>query len=119
MNSLIDPFNRRQFLACNAMGIGGLALACLLKRDQLLAKSKVIPGAQHSFDLTSKKPHFAPRAQAMISLFMHGGPSHMDLTDPKPELTRLDGRDYSGDVQFSFANEASRKLLASPWMQRR
>jgi hypothetical protein len=51
----------------------------------------------------------------MISLFMHGGPSHMDLTDPKPELTRLDGKEYSGDVHYSFANEASRNLFGSPW----
>jgi hypothetical protein len=46
---------------------------------------------------------------------MHGGPSHMDLTDPKPELTRLDGKEYSGDVHYSFANEASRNLFGSPW----
>ncbi|HVJ86817.1 MAG TPA: DUF1501 domain-containing protein, partial [Caulifigura sp.] len=52
---------------------------------------------------------------AMISLFMHGGPSHMDLTDPKPELTRLDGKDYSGEITYSFVNRASKSLLGSPW----
>lgn len=51
----------------------------------------------------------------MISLFQHGGPSHMDLTDPKPELTKYSGTDYPGEVQFSFVNEASKKLLGSPW----
>ena len=40
----------------------------------------------------------------MISLFQHGGPSHVDLFDPKPELTRLSGSDYPGEVQFSFVN---------------
>ncbi len=110
-----DPFNRRRFLRHNTMGIGGLALAWLLKRDKLLADAPADPRVRHSFDLASRRPHHAPKARAMISLFMHGGPSHMDLTDPKPELTRLDGKEYTGDVQYSFANEASRTLLGSPW----
>ena len=37
-------------------------------------------------------PHFAPRARAMISLFMQGGPAQMDSFDPKSELTKLDGQ---------------------------
>ena len=110
-----DPFNRRRFLRHNTMGIGGLALAWLLKRDKLLADAPADPRVRRSFDLASRRPHHAPKARAMISLFMHGGPSHMDLTDPKPELTRLDGKEYTGDVQYSFANEASRTLLGSPW----
>ena len=110
-----DPFNRRRFLRHNTMGIGGLALAWMLKRDKLLADAPADPRVRHSFDLASRRPHHAPKARAMISLFMHGGPSHMDLTDPKPELTRLDGKEYTGDVQYSFANEASRTLLGSPW----
>ncbi|HJN81548.1 MAG TPA: DUF1501 domain-containing protein, partial [Verrucomicrobiota bacterium] len=110
-----DPFNRRRFLRHNTMGIGGLALAWMLKRDKLLADAPADPRVRRSFDLASRRPHHAPKARAMISLFMHGGPSHMDLTDPKPELTRLDGKEYTGDVQYSFANEASRTLLGSPW----
>ena len=110
-----DPFNRRRFLRHNTMGIGGLALAWMLKRDKLLADAPADPRVRRSFDLASRRPHHAPKARAMISLFMHGGPSHMDLTDPKPELTRLDGKEYSGDVHYSFANEASRTLLGSPW----
>ncbi len=39
----------------------------------------------------------------------------MDLTDPKPELTRYSGTDYSGDIHFSFVNEASKKLFGSPF----
>ena len=115
MNNLGAPLNRRRFLARNAMGIGGLALSWLLQRDRLQATPKAVPRGRRSFDLVPKQPHHTPRAQAMISLFMHGGPSHMDLTDPKPDLTRLDGTDYSDDVQYSFANEASRKLFGSPW----
>ena len=115
MKDLFDLHNRRQFLTRNSMGIGGLALAWILQREKLLATPKEIPRGQRRFDLKPKQPHFEPRAKAMISLFMHGGPSHMDLTDPKPELQRCNGMDYGGSVQYSFANEASRKLLGSPW----
>ncbi|MBT4227162.1 MAG: DUF1501 domain-containing protein, partial [Verrucomicrobia bacterium] len=97
------------------MGIGGLALGWLLNRESLLAKPLKPDLTAQSHSMLPKRPHHEPRAKAMISLFMHGGPSHMDLTDPKPELTRLDGKEYSGDVHYSFANEASRTLLGSPW----
>ena len=36
--------------------------------------------------------HFAPRAKRVIWLFMHGGPSHVDLFDPKPALTKYAGK---------------------------
>ena len=115
MNNPGEAFNRRRFLRHNTMGIGGLSLGWLLNRDKLRATPPAAPRGEQSFDLTPKQPHHTPKAQAMISLFMHGGPSHMDLTDPKPELTRLDGKEYSDDVHYSFANEASRNLLGSPW----
>jgi hypothetical protein len=102
---------RRQFLAENAMGIGSVALAWLLNQDNLLAKPKGIE-TEH-FDLKPKQPHFEPQAKAMISLFQHGGPAHMDLTDPKPELQKRGGMDFKGDIQYSFVNQASKKLLAS------
>lgn len=108
-------FTRRRFLSENAMGLGGVALAWLLNRDKLLATPKDIPRGPRSFDLKPKPTHFAPKARAMISLFMHGGPSHMDLTDPKPKLKRCDGMEYGEDIQYSFVNEASRKLFASRW----
>ena len=115
MNDSPGGFTRRRFLADNAMGLGGVALAWLLNREQLLATPKDIPRGMRSFDLTPKPTHFEPKARAMISLFMHGGPSHMDLTDPKPTLNRCDGMEYDEDIKFSFVNEASRKLFGSPW----
>ena len=39
-----------------------------------------------------KQPHFAPRAKRVLLLFQNGGPSQMDLFDPKPELQRRDGQ---------------------------
>lgn len=38
--------------------------------------------------LAPRAPHFAPKAKSVIFLFMYGGPSHVDLFDPKPELAR-------------------------------
>ena len=59
------------------------------------------------FDLAPKQPHFAPRAKAMISLFMQGGPSHLDLFDPKPMLARYDGQPYPGTIRYDNAAQAS------------
>jgi hypothetical protein len=113
-----DPRNRsrREFLARSAFGIGTFALAHLLERDRLLgAETPSKPGENFPLNLKPRAPHFTPKATAMISLFMHGGPSHVDLFDPKPGLTALNGKEYGGDVHYSFVNRASKKLLGSPW----
>ena len=106
--------NRRNFLAQTAMGIGSVALASLLRDEQLLAAPH-IPRQQRVFDLKPKPALKEPRAKAMISLFMHGGPSHVDLFDPKPELTKHDGKDYQGEIRYSFIKRATKQLMASPW----
>jgi hypothetical protein len=111
----MNQSTRRHFLATNSMGLGGLALAWLLKEDGLLAAPSRPELEPRRFDLTPKQPHFAPRARAMISLFMQGGPSHLDLFDPKPMLQRYDGRPFPGTIQYDNAAEASAKVLASPW----
>jgi hypothetical protein len=107
--------SRRQFLAQSAFGIGSFALAHLLQSERVSAGEPTKPGENLPLDMRSRAPHFAPRATAMISLFMHGGPSHVDLFDPKPELTKHHGTDYSGDIHFSFVNRASKKLFGTPW----
>ncbi len=107
--------NRRQFLNRTGMGIGALALTQLLHEEGLLAAPpKPITKPSH-YDLTPKPPMFEPQARAVISMFMHGGPSHVDLFDPKPELQKRDGQDYPGEIVYSFVNRASKKLLGSPW----
>ena len=113
---LVEMNSRRQFLSRSAFGIGSFALAHLLQQDGLLADSGPSkPGENLPLNLKPRQPHFAPQATAMISLFMHGGPSHVDLFDPKPELSKQHGTDDSGDVTFSFVNRASKKLLGTPW----
>jgi hypothetical protein len=109
------PHSRRDFLARSGFGIGAFALAHLLRQDELLAEVPAKPGENLPLGLRPRQPHYAPKATAMISLFMHGGPSHVDLFDPKPELSKHHGDDYGGDVVFSFVNRANKKLLASPW----
>jgi hypothetical protein len=85
-----------------------------LAQEAARGQPPVIKDKPHR-DLHPRATHFEPKAKAMISLFQHGGPSHMDLTDPKPELTKFHGTDYQGDVGFSFVNQASKKLLGSPF----
>ena len=97
------------------MGVGGMALACLLDGDNLLATPPNVSRGPLSFDLKPKQPPREPQAKAMISLFMHGGPSHVDLTDPKPELTKYNGTEYKGDGGFSFVNRATKTLFGSPF----
>ncbi len=105
---------RRKFLAQQAMGVGSVALAWMLAQGASQAKPPTVDARPHN-DLLPRRPPAPPRATAMISLFQHGGPSHMDLTDPKPQLTRFSGTDYSEDIQFSFVNEASKQLYGSPF----
>jgi len=114
---------RRELLARYAGGLGGLALASLLARDGVLLGGEPgpaldrlhIPRGERRFDLTPRPSHFAPQAKAVISLFQHGGPSHLDLFDPKPELQKHTGEDYPGEITYSFVNRASKKLLGSPF----
>jgi hypothetical protein len=72
--------NRRQFLNRSGLGLGGLALASLLGE-------------------AGAATHFAPRAKRVISLFMHGGPSQLDLFDHKPGLKNLHGQELPGSVR--------------------
>ena len=97
---------RRQFLG-TGLGLGALALADFARADD-------IPIDQ-ARPLAPRAPHFAPKASAMISLFMQGGPSHVDLCDPKPELQRLDGQKFPGEVKYDNAAQASSKVLGCPW----
>jgi hypothetical protein len=81
------PSTRRQFLQRSGAGFGALALQALLSREGLLAADSAARNP-----LAPRKPHFAPRANAVIFLFMYGGPSHVDLFDPKPELAKWHGQ---------------------------
>jgi hypothetical protein len=107
--------SRRHFLQSSGFGLGGLALASLLREEGLLgAPVKPAVGGE-TFDLKPKAPTRPGRAKAMISLFMMGGPSQMDLFDPKPMLAKYDGKPFPGEIQFDNVAEASSKVFASAW----
>jgi hypothetical protein len=109
--------SRRHFLQAHAFGLGSVALSWLLKQDGLLGAELVRPElAPHSFDLKPKPTHYTPRARAMISLLMIGGPSQIDLFDPKPILAKYDGEKFPGNnLRYDNAAEASSKVFASPF----
>src|SRR4051812_42180635 len=111
--------SRRHFLAQNSLGIGGLSLAWLLNEDKGGGAPRPPQVGQRRFYFTPKQPHFVPQARAMISLFMQGGPSHLDLFDPKPGMSRYDGQTFPGTIRYDNAAEASAKVLHSPWKFRK
>lgn len=97
------PGSRRDFLRHTGLGIGWLAFLGL--------SSESISAA------TSRKPaHIVPRAKRVVFLFMDGGVSHVDTFDPKPELTKRNGRPakWMAD-RLSQSVSAGRKWLGSPW----
>ncbi len=105
-----DRVSRREFLLQAGAGLGTFALAWLLRQDGLMA-SALSPAAG---PLRLRAPHFAPRARRVIHLFMHGGPSHMDLLDPKPDLVKYAGQplpESFGPV-MTRRNVAKNALLA-------
>jgi hypothetical protein len=108
-------WTRRHFLHNCTFGVGSVALAWLLNEQRLLADPAKPPLEKQHFDLKPKAPHFKPRAKAMISLFMQGGPSHVDLLDPKPALAEYEGRSIPGNFKFDSVHQASSKPLPSPW----
>jgi hypothetical protein len=79
------PVSRRDFLTRAGGGMGMLALASLVEQDARAATMPVSPVAP-------KPPHFKATAKSVIWCFIDGGPSHIDLFDPKPELTKLNGK---------------------------
>jgi hypothetical protein len=105
--------SRRAFLQESAVGLGTAALAHLLSCDGLLASDAA--GSQTSgSDLRPRPALFVPQAKAVILLFQNGGPSQMDLFDPKPELARRDGQVYAEKVEVLQPGN-SNQLMASPF----
>jgi hypothetical protein len=107
--------SRRHFLKAGSFSLSSLALATLLRQDGLLAEPIQPPIGPQKFNLLPRAPQLAPRARAMISLFMMGGPSQIDLFDPKPGMSKYDGKPFPGDIQYDNAAEASSKVFASPF----
>jgi hypothetical protein len=101
--------SRRDFFSSVTNGLHGAALASLLSGDLYAGNSRV-------YDLKPQKSHFPGKAKAVIQLFMNGGPSQVDLFDPKPTLTRLAGTAPSRELSFAISNgQAPGVLMPSPY----
>jgi hypothetical protein len=101
--------SRRDFLLRAGGGMGAIALESLLSRDRGQARA-----AERTLDdvpnpLAPRSPHFQPAAKRMIWLFMHGGPSHVDLLDPKPALSKYAGQ----PLPESFGPVMTRRKVAA------
>ncbi len=83
--------SRRDFLFRAGGGLGSIALNWMLAAEAKTAG--INPVAHQSKNpLAASKPHFEPKAKRVIFLFMVGGPSQMDLFDPKPALEKWAGK---------------------------
>ena len=100
--------DRRTFLDRFGMGLGGIALANLVSGEAAAAP-------------TGKTTHFAPRAKRVIYLFQAGGPSQIDLLDPKPLLNEKHGTELPEEIRRGqrltamSGNQASLPLAGSPF----
>lgn len=106
-SGLVSPLSRRELLQAS-IGLGSVALSWLMHREARADDPPPHP-------LAARPGHFPARAQRVIYLFMHGGPSHLETFDPKPELQRLHGQplpDSFGPVS-TRRNVARNPLLAT------
>src|SRR5437773_2705922 len=94
-----SALSRRDFLTRSGGGFGMIALASMLAEQGLLAQTRN--------PLAPRQPHHEAKAQRVIFLFMSGGPSHLELFDPKPDLQRLHGQ----PLPASFGRVATRRAV--------
>ncbi|MGZ8898514.1 MAG: DUF1501 domain-containing protein [Limisphaerales bacterium] len=101
--------SRRWFLRDAGVGLGSFALLSLLDCNSSAASAPQNP-------LAPRNPHFTPKAKRVIYIFQAGAPSHLDLFDNKPELTKRTGKlpppELLKDYRAAFINPNSALLGA-------
>jgi hypothetical protein len=108
--------SRRAFLQRTGSGFGLLALAGLLNENGFAAPDQTALSERAVHPLAPRRPHFPPRANAVIWLFLNGGPSQVDTFDHKPELNKRDGQELPGfDKNTGFFTEQVGPLMKSPF----
>ncbi|MFP6762599.1 MAG: DUF1501 domain-containing protein [Planctomycetaceae bacterium] len=107
---------RRQFFQQGGVSLAPLAWAAL---DSETSADPLPSGLLPNSPLPPRKPHFTPRARSVIFLHMIGGPSQIDLLDPKPQLLRHSGKPLPESIQqqltFAQIQEKQPTVMASPW----
>ncbi|MEX2673771.1 MAG: DUF1501 domain-containing protein [Phycisphaeraceae bacterium] len=117
-----SPASRRQFLFNVGGGFGGLAIADLLHREQLLARSTRQPLGVGTVHRNDGGLHRVPKIKRVVQLFMNGGASPMDLFDYKPRLEELHGQrfDPGGDQRVEgVTGQTDFTVMKSPFKFRR
>ena len=112
-NSIWTPrnYSRREWLGRSGAAFGLLALADLLSAAEALAPA---PSPSAATPNAVRPPHFPARAKRVIFLYMPGGPSQLDLFDPKPRLQRDNGKPLPFEKP-KLERTKTGNLLASPW----
>jgi Protein of unknown function (DUF1501) len=110
------PMSRRQMLRRFASGFGMLGLAGLLSKD--LMSSLLAAESASTNPLLVKPPQYPAKAKRIIFLFMSGGPSHVDIFDPKPRLAKDNGKPLPFEKP-KLERTKTGNLLQSPWTFKR
>src|SRR5487761_1075730 len=113
-----EPLARRGFLQGVAGGVYGAALTWLLAQDDTTGSRLLASTATGSVpvDLRPRPPLISPQATSVIHLFMNGGPSQMDLFDPKPMLDQHHGEAYFSKIAGEVENpQSAGALMRSPF----
>lgn len=115
---ILREVTRRHFFRDCGVGLGKIALASLLPQIAAAAPSRAAGADPLPNPLAPRPPHFKPKVRSVIYLFMAGGPSQLDLFDPKPTLKQHDGRPVPAEVvkdqRYAFI-ERNASLMASPF----
>jgi hypothetical protein len=106
--------DRRELLRWCANGFGMVGLAGLLQQEAKANGGLTPPARPSDNPLAVRPPHFAPKAKRVIFLFLSGGPSHVDLFDPKPRLLRDQGKPLTFE-QPKLVRTRTVNCLPSPW----
>src|SRR5438477_1359078 len=104
---------RRQALQEAAVGFGAMAVNSMLQQERMFAAESAI-AKERTYNLLPRAPHFAPKAKRVIFIYIGGGPSTIDMFDPKPALMRYDGKPAPFEIKGRALN-GSQQIMASPW----
>lgn len=111
MPNFTARYSRRELLGRAAYGLGAAAFWSLLGQDRSAWSATAGPNVQR------RESHFQPRAKSVIFIFMSGGPSHLDLFDPKPGMAKLHGQPVPASLTSNLADpilKSTSKVMASP-----
>ena len=112
VSRVLHPFSRRELLRGT-----GLSLGCLAAQQLLLenANARLTPQRPGGPDVRPRSGQIPAKVKSVIMLTQIGGPSQMDLFDPKPELTRFHGKTHANTFEALQAGSESRVLMRSPF----